>query len=226
MQEAKWEQFAREDAEYFIDTTFKGDQEDFFRSGRAFVKQSLKEVLPHLDETERALEIGCGVGRLTFPHVKQFDKVIAVDVAPTMLDKLEKHAEQFGVENIKTCLPNDPWHIQPVDFAYSYLAFQHIPNLDIIQNYIRGIASCLKVDGKGWARLQFDTRPATLFYKCRNRLPDWLLPKTQKKGIRRIRRKPGTLIEIFEHNDLEVVQQQFQDTARHTYLLRKSTLQG
>lgn len=221
MQETQWEQFARENAEYYIDVTFQGDREKFFSSGRAFVKESLKEVLPRLDDTGRALEIGCGVGRLTLPHAQQFDKVIAVDVSPTMLEKLEEHAEQLGVDNIRTCLPDYPWDHDPVDLAYSYLAFQHIPELNVIRSYIQRIASCLKSNGKGFARLQFDTRPHTILYRCRNRLPDWLLPKTQRKGIRRVRRKPETLEKIFKWNNLKIVKEEREDTARHIYLLKK-----
>ncbi|MCW9706044.1 class I SAM-dependent methyltransferase [Fodinibius salsisoli] len=221
MPEPKWEQFAREEAKCYVDTNFNGNKKDFFNSGQSFVEQSLEEVLPRLDETARALEIGCGVGRLTFPHAVEFDEVLAVDVAPTMLAQLEKHANQFGVDNIETYLPDQPWHTKPVNFVYSYLVFQHIPDLEVIRKYIKKIASCLKPNGKGMARLQFDTRPATLLYRCRNNLPDWLLPKNQRQGIRRIRRKPNTLEGIFQTNNLSIVRQQFTNSTMHTFLLEK-----
>ncbi|HLR24622.1 MAG TPA: class I SAM-dependent methyltransferase [Fodinibius sp.] len=222
MRDNIWEAFAQEDAEYYIDTTYQEDQRAFFKSGRFFAKQTMNNALPCLKQTKRALEIGCGVGRLTFPHADVFEEVVAVDIAPTMLQKLKENASKFDYSNIQPFLADEAWTHKPIDYAYSYLVFQHIQDFHEIENYIKKIATCLKSDG-GVAQLQFDTRPRSLAYKLRNSLPDWLLSQNQQKGIRRIRRNPERLEEIFAENNFEIIRQKDAGTAKHTYLLRKTS---
>ncbi len=221
-----WEKFANENAEYYIFTNDEVDystaegQKYFFKTGEEFTKASLNSMQKYLKTKQKALEIGGGVGRLTFPHAYLFEEVHAVDVSKTMLRKLQKRAKETSIKNIKTYLPNDKWD-QPefVDYVYSFLVFQHIEDFNVIKDYILKIAKTLK--HSGGAQLQFDTRPQTVLYKLRNITPDFLLPKTYKKGIRRIRRSPEILRELFVSSGLTVMEEIAVNTENHTFILRK-----
>lgn len=217
----RWEKFAQENAEYFIDTTHQEDEDlaQFFKSGQDFTAKTLDRVEGLLPDYERALEIGSGIGRLTLSHARKFDEVLAVDVAPTMLQKLKQHANNKGIGNVKTFLPGEAWDTEPVSYAYSYLVFQHINDFGEIEDYIKRIAECLKQNGI--AQLQFDTRSQGVFYKLRNHLPDFLLPQNQRRGIRRIRRKPDKLCRSFQKIGFEILEAIHPNTKKHTYVLKK-----
>ena len=46
---------------------------------------------------------------------------------------------------------------------------------------------------RGIGYLQFDTRPPGWLYEVKTALPDFLLPRFWRRGIRRIRRDPSEL---------------------------------
>jgi cyclopropane fatty-acyl-phospholipid synthase-like methyltransferase len=164
--------------------------------------RATRQSLPR-DRYRSALEIGCGMGRLTLPHAAHFKEVVAVDISATMLKELNKKAEEEGLCNIQTFERQSSWDNGPISYAYSYLVFQHIADLCEIKNYLEKIAGCLKKNGI--AQFQFDTRAPDMPYRLRNYVPDALLPKNQKKGIRRLRRDAAALRSIFRENDMEII---------------------
>ena len=108
----KWETFARDNAEFYVDTNFmdypEGERvEKFFNSGQNFTTETLFRVEDMLPDKQLALEIGSGVGRLTLPHAQRFKEVIAVDISPTMLKKLKKNAENANKKNIQTFISDE-----------------------------------------------------------------------------------------------------------------------
>jgi 2-polyprenyl-3-methyl-5-hydroxy-6-metoxy-1,4-benzoquinol methylase len=77
----------------------------------------------------RALEFGCGVGRLLLPLAREFEGVTGVDVSPAMLAEAERNCERAGAKNVQLVRSDD--QLSQVegafDFVLSYLVFQHIP---------------------------------------------------------------------------------------------------
>lgn len=150
-----WDRRAREDAERFIYSRDKpGDIDGFDESGRANYNQLLRPFLPILLDGRparrcRALEIGCGVGRMTRWAAEAFAEVHAVDVAPGMIRQAE--------ERLRDC-PNVTLHLgsgydlsfapdASFDLVFSYIVFQHIPVRAAIENYVLEAARVLKPDG-------------------------------------------------------------------------------
>jgi 2-polyprenyl-3-methyl-5-hydroxy-6-metoxy-1,4-benzoquinol methylase len=92
----RWEAFARENAEFYIKSASDVDfatldgQELFRQWGRDDASRILQESAPYLSGFARAIEIGCGIGRLAVPMAGQFAEVIGVDIAPTMIRKLKR----------------------------------------------------------------------------------------------------------------------------------------
>ncbi|MGI0056358.1 MAG: class I SAM-dependent methyltransferase [Nitrosarchaeum sp.] len=97
----------------------------------------------------QVLEIGCGIGRILIPMSKIFGKVIGVDISPAMLKicktKTQKYSNIVLYENNGVEL--DMIKDNSIDFCYSVVVFQHIPEKSIIQNYLKEIKRVLKTGG-------------------------------------------------------------------------------
>jgi SAM-dependent methyltransferase len=95
-----WERWGQIDPLYAISTApqYRGnqwDEQDFFRTGRESINQlcaELRTSAPGL-RWHRALDFGCGVGRLTLALAEQFDHATGVDIAPAMLSRARSYAE-------------------------------------------------------------------------------------------------------------------------------------
>lgn len=223
---SNWEKLAKDNAEYYIlthegiDYGSEQGQAYFYQSGEKFTQNTLQNVSDHLFTKNKCLEIGCGIGRLSFAHSKVFEEVYAVDISQTMLDKLKASALKKNVNNIKPFLSHESWDDpDKFDYVYSFIVFQHIKDFGIIESYIERISNC--ISPSGIIQIQFDTRKATLLYQIRNILPDLFLPKSQRKGIRRIRRKSEKLKSIFKKYNLKIIDELQPDSAQHTFILRR-----
>lgn len=80
-------------------------------------------------EPARALDFGCGVGRLVIPMAKRCGEVVGVDVSEAMLAEARRNAERAGVTNVTFVQGDD--ELSRVrgkfDFVHSYIVLQHIP---------------------------------------------------------------------------------------------------
>ena len=77
----------------------------------------------------RALEFGCGVGRLTLPMARRAEKVVGVDAAPSLLGMARAEARTRGLRNVEFLPVEDLARLErgTFDFIFSYIVFQHIP---------------------------------------------------------------------------------------------------
>lgn len=221
----RWETFAQENPEFYIYTAPGVDfatpegRALFEQAGRDDVEQILRESAPYVTGFDRAIEIGCGVGRLTLPMAERFAEVIGVDIAPSMVRKLAEYSRAAGVPNVRGFLAGEAWSEQgTADLVYSLIVFQHIDSGPAIAEYFRRIATCLSPTGVCYA--QFDTRPPTPQYYGLRLVPDVLLPKPWRKGIRRVRRRAADLRSLFDSCGLTVVEELRPDTDWHAFLLR------
>jgi SAM-dependent methyltransferase len=225
MTDEQWERFAREDAEYYVLTGVgRGRRADtrseFFESGRKQAQRLMEDCEPYLNGRDLAIEIGCGVGRVALPLSRQFARLIAVDVSPTMLSKLEENAARdVAAGHIESMLAGHAWDDpNTADLVYSVLVFQHIERYEEIASYVERISRALRPAAIGY--LQFDTRPRTVLYRMRNALPDRLLPRPWRRGIRRIRRGSESLRSLFEEHGLEVCRELGPDSEYHAFVVR------
>src|SRR5436309_3841149 len=86
---AEWNERAREDANYYVAFARKGQDDDEFFATAAEVVRGLEDELKRLPagdkRSRRALEIGCGPGRLMRPMSWNFREIHGVDVSDEMI---------------------------------------------------------------------------------------------------------------------------------------------
>jgi ubiquinone/menaquinone biosynthesis C-methylase UbiE len=148
-----WDARAREDAFYYIASWRKDwDVADFLKSGDEDYERLVK---PALDRAGFApagkamLELGCGAGRMTHSFALQFDRVIALDISAQMLDRARKILQSAGNIEWRQAngvdlrgVPNES-----MDFAFSYLVLQHLPDGKSVFSYIRELMRVLREQG-------------------------------------------------------------------------------
>jgi SAM-dependent methyltransferase len=135
-----WEHFGRTDPYWavFTEDRFRKenlDQEslaDFLASGVTFVDWLLATIRHHIDpqfSPGRALDFGCGVGRLILPLAQRCTSVVGVDVSESMLREARAHTAAQGTSNVSLLKGDDLLSaVQGVfDLVNSYIVFQHIP---------------------------------------------------------------------------------------------------
>ena len=78
---------------------------------------------------ERALDFGCGVGRLVIALAKRCGSVVGVDVSGAMLAEARRNADRAGLTNVELVKSDDALSRVEgrFDFVHSYIVLQHIP---------------------------------------------------------------------------------------------------
>ena len=205
-----WEKYAKQNAEFYIlsrpEINYRTSEgrEFFFRSGVEDSRRTLERIQHLLPGRERCVDLGCGIGRLALPHARSFTEVYAVDISATMLGKLQLTCEENAVRNVRLFLVDEAWDEEKVtDYVYSFMVLQHISDFNLIVEHLRRIHRTLKPNGI--AQLHFDTRPANVWYKIRNSVPDIFLPVVYRRGLRRVRRSSADLMNAFHNAGLRVI---------------------
>jgi SAM-dependent methyltransferase len=160
-----WNARAREDAHYYVAFGRREQSEDEFlataREVVAGVEWELKRLGKGNPRARRALEIGCGPGRLMKPLAHNFGEIHGVDVSDEMARLARERLR--GIPHAHVHATNGAELAQfasaSFDLVYSYAVFQHIPSRDVIFQYLRETRRVLKPGGM--ARLQLNGLPQT-----------------------------------------------------------------
>ncbi len=124
------------------------DVEDFFATGEEDVN-SLLSVAQRLGlprQRARALDFGCGVGRITRHLLNHFEECWGVDVSPRMLEMAGKYNPSVHFHlNQHGDLRDFPG--SHFDLVYSILVLQHQPNREVIESYLREFFRVLRSQG-------------------------------------------------------------------------------
>jgi ubiquinone/menaquinone biosynthesis C-methylase UbiE len=158
-----WNSRAREDAGYYVAFGRK-DQDDagFFATATEVInglEWELKRVPPMQRAGWKALEIGCGPGRLMRPMSRHFQEIHGVDVSDEMVARAKEklsdipNAHPHATDGASLAQFAD----ESFDFVYSYAVFQHIPSREVVFQYLSELRRVLKPGGL--ARLQFNGLP-------------------------------------------------------------------
>ena len=144
----------------------KWDVKEFFETGTQQVKQDiawLKELGVEI-EYGKALDFGCGVGRLTQALTSCFQEVHGADISPTMIESADRFAEQHKKNIQFFCLHTGTladFEDNTYDFVCSHISLQHISTAfqkQYIKDLFRilapkGIALLQTIHTHGWRAL-------------------------------------------------------------------------
>ncbi|MBI5254485.1 class I SAM-dependent methyltransferase [Candidatus Falkowbacteria bacterium] len=212
-----WEKFAKTNPRYYI-ALDSCCEHDFWRKGEENFQNFILPVLEKYKiKRDSALDFGCGLGRYTFPLRKYFDNVVGVDVSDAMFDLARKEVVSRNIENV--FLKNNEQFFgsdQKFDFIFCANVFQHIEQSEEIENIFAKFGNI----SIGYCYLQFDTRPIDFLYKIKMSLPDWLLPKAHRHGIRRIRRNAEWVRALSNWMGFDVIEEFNPNSKYHYFLLR------
>jgi SAM-dependent methyltransferase len=146
-----WEDLAHVDPLFAILTT-KGkefgrwDPEEFFSTGQAEIDALMRSCGFKAGDNGRALDFGCGVGRLSRGLRSYFGDVYGIDISEEMVRLAKKLTPSCNfvvnqAEDLK--LFDDDFF----DFIYSNIVLQHQPTKEMARSYIREFVRLVKPTG-------------------------------------------------------------------------------
>jgi SAM-dependent methyltransferase/glycosyltransferase involved in cell wall biosynthesis len=159
---AYWDRKADENAMWFIHSQLdyqNPDATEFWRSGADNLDRTLEPFDVAFTGSERVLEIGCGIGRITRALAARAGDVVGVDVADGMIAQAREQLAdvanaQFVVGNGRDL---SQFADASFDVVYSFIVFQHIPDPEVTYSYMREIGRVLRPGG--WTVFQVSEKP-------------------------------------------------------------------
>jgi SAM-dependent methyltransferase len=202
--ERAWEDWARIDPLWAVVTASdkkhgRWDLDEFFRSGQDTIDSLIEEgaaygVPAHCG---RALDFGCGVGRLTRALGTHMTHVLGLDVSGLMIE--QAMVLNSGRSGIEFAVHRDAdFHViedNSLDIVCSLLVLQHIPSIALIENYLREFARVLAPGGFLFMNLPVGVPSPDLSLRGR------LRPRTRfPTFLRRLGVSPALLYRHFNWN--------------------------
>jgi SAM-dependent methyltransferase len=188
-----WDEKARENAMWFVSSELDyadTDADEFWRSGDDVINRSLEMFGVSLNGSERVLDIGCGIGRLTRALSRRAASVVGVDVSDEMVQQARKALADVANAEIQLGNGHDLAGLADGEFdaAYSFVVFQHIPDPAVTCRYIREIGRVLRPGG--WTVFQISEAPEI------HRADTWRHVHTLRRSVReKLGREPRGLSE-------------------------------
>lgn len=157
-----WNSKAKENAPFYIATQarfWKPDMAEFWASGELDLRRILAESPVKLSGSEVALEIGCGIGRMSHALARRVGEIHSLDIAPEMIDQAREH--HAAVANLQFHLGSGAdlgiFADGTFDFVFSFIVLQHIPDPVTVLDYVREMGRVLRPGGR--ALFQLRTTP-------------------------------------------------------------------
>ena len=198
---ADWNARAREDAGYYVAFGARNqDPDEFFATAAEVVKGlewEMRRMAPVADpRARRALEIGCGPGRLLRPLSRHFGEIHGVDVADEMVARARANLAAVPHAHAHTGSGSSlaMFASESFDFVYSYAVFQHIPSREVVLDYLREAHRVMKPGAV--LRAQFNGLPQADGYNT------W-------SGVRFT---AGELLEFARQHDFQVLTMEGRET--------------
>jgi len=163
---ADWNARAAEDAHYYVAFGRREQDDEEFQSTGDEVVHGLEWEMRRFGaigdkRAMRALEIGCGPGRLMRPMSSHFGEIHGVDISDQMVARARgrlaaiPHAHAHVARNSNL----EMFASESFDFVYSYAVFQHIPSREVVLGYLEEAFRVLKPGGL--IRCQLNGLPET-----------------------------------------------------------------
>lgn len=154
--EQNWEKFGQRDPLWSIlavsgkENSNFWKKKEFFKTGESEIKKLVKQIKLYKKDQifNKALDFGCGVGRLTQALAKYFNEVYGIDIASSMIKLAQKYNTNKGKCKYFVNKTNDLLLFQSnfFDFIYSHITLQHMENR-YTKNYLKEFIRIIKPNG-------------------------------------------------------------------------------
>ncbi len=153
--QSNFEQLAQEDPLWTVlsDNAKRGgkwDPDEFYQTGENEIADLEAKLALHRIPLsgERALDFGCGVGRLTFPLSRRFSCCVGIDISGSMIAYARANSGRGGVTAFHVSSDQGLSMIASgsIDFAFADIVFQHMPTR-YARTYLRSLARVLSPGG-------------------------------------------------------------------------------
>ncbi len=118
----------------------KWDVEDFFSTGRREIEEMLVEAraLGYPPRGCKALDFGCGVGRVTRALAEHFSECYGVDISEEMIKLARQFNRHIGKRRfiVNTAGDLKAFPGNHFDMVYSNIVLQHLPDRNQIRSYV------------------------------------------------------------------------------------------
>jgi SAM-dependent methyltransferase len=126
---------------------------EFFETGEAQVAQVLATIRARLAadfKPLRALDFGCGVGRILIPLAREASQAVGVDVSDAMMAEAARNCRERNVTNVSFVKSDDRLSRLEgtFDLIHSIIVFQHIAPRRV-EVLVRGLLAHLEPGGVG-----------------------------------------------------------------------------
>jgi len=226
-QRRDWEDLSRLDPLWAVlsepSKRFGGwEPDEFFAVGERDVAHYLKICGHHglPQERARALDFGCGAGRLTRALSTRFDQAVGVDISQRMVDLARELNRDRPACDFQLNAAADLFRFDDAsfDFVVSHIVLQHVPGRDAILRYIGEMVRILRPGGALVFQLptsvplrnrlhlarhlyrglrSIGASPDTL-YRRLNLQPMHMSTVPRQVVVRRLRHSGARLVEVFE----------------------------
>jgi SAM-dependent methyltransferase len=175
----EWNEAGRTDPFWAVlsDPEKKGNRwkiDEFFETGLVEIEGLMRDLGAQRIEPgrDRALDFGCGPGRLSQALVRHFAHVDGVDISPSMIE-LARRSNRAGDRVAYHVNDRDDLQLFEsgrFDLVYSSLTLQHV-RPPLIKRYLREFLRVLRPSGV--AVFQIPSRPTGLTGRIKRLIPDF-----------------------------------------------------
>jgi SAM-dependent methyltransferase len=205
-----WEYYGEETAYFAVVTEDKfrkenldqATKQEFFDQGSEYVERIWSEIESNFKSSfkpKKAVDFGCGVGRLTIPLSKKCEQITGIDISEKMLKETEENCKALEINNVTLMTSDDNLSklTEKVDFVHSFIVIQHIKQ-EIGEKIFSKLIESLNTGGIGVLHLQY-ANPGSLASRTRYRLyRDFPLIYKLRNIVLGAKKEP--LIPIYNYN--------------------------
>lgn len=187
----EWESNAEKDAYWSVLTSSQfemtpWDKPQFFQTGiqeiRSLREYIKKKEIP-LSFEGKALDFGCGVGRLSSALAPFFEEVWGVDISRSMISEANL-ALSPSIKNVHYIQNPSPdlkiFKNNEFDFIYSNIVLQHIGRKNQL-HYLSEMARVMKIGGWMVVQIPSEKIHTSLLGKIKGLLTGWIPHRLKKK---------------------------------------------
>jgi SAM-dependent methyltransferase len=147
-----------------IDGLSETELDRYFEAGRqqlSWLAARIEAATGCTVDGRRALDYGCGVGRIALPLAERCEHVYGLDISPAVLRAADRNAKRMNVDNVEWLEAGRLGELEDeYDLVISQFVFQHIPSREG-ERIFAALVKGLRTGGVG--ALHVSLRPSLPF---------------------------------------------------------------